>query len=116
MSTEDVKDGHEVPMWDTKPVKTDANGRYAVRIDPDVVPGKFFEDVDMLNFDLDVVIGKRFATWGSTLYLVGRPQVWRTDGARVGDTVMDMSLDFGSRKVTTTDSDGHKTREHFLVM
>jgi hypothetical protein len=28
---------------------------------------------------------------------------------------MDMSLDFGSRTVTTTDSDGHKTREHFLV-
>ena len=70
----------------------------------------------MLNFDLDVVIGTQFASWGSTLFLVGRPQVWRSDEARVGDTVMDMSLDFGSRTVTTTDSDGHKTREHFLVM
>jgi hypothetical protein len=116
MSTEDVKNGQVVPTWDTRPVKTDADGRYAVRIDPDVIPAKFFEDVDMLNFDLDVVIGKQFASWGSTLFLVGRPQVWRSEEARVGDSVMDMSLDFGSRTVTTTDSEGHETHERFLVM
>jgi hypothetical protein len=115
-STEDVKDGHVVPTWDTKCVTTDADGRYSVRLDPDEIPGKFFEAVDTLNFDLDVIVGKHFASWGSTLYLVGRPQVWRSEEARVGDTVMDMSLDFSSRRVTTTDSDGHKTREHFLLM
>lgn len=98
-------DLHEIP------VVTDAQGRWAVQLDPDAIPAKYFPaSRDFVNFDLRVVDGPTVATWSTTLHVVGDPGVWRTDGARPGDAVMEIDIDLDAETITITDSHGEATR------
>jgi hypothetical protein len=100
-----------------KQVSTDARGHWAVRIDPDTIPSKYFPASDnLLNFHLEVADGKRFGTSGSTLYLLKRARVWRSEDSRPGDAVMDVSIDEDANEIVFTDSHGDKKHwKHFFM-
>jgi hypothetical protein len=53
-----------------------------------------------------VEAGSTSAEWSSTAWLVDDGDVWRSEGARTGDQVIDVSMDLGTGQVTLTDSLG----------
>jgi hypothetical protein len=113
---DDTKIGEQVPLWESKKAKTDAKGRYLIRVDPDELPSKFFDaENQFLNFDLHFVANRTFGTTSATLWLLDDPQVWRTEGARRGDAVLALSFDIENGTLTTTDSTGETTRSKFLL-
>jgi hypothetical protein len=103
---DDTPVGEAVDTLETDVVHTDGSGRYAVRLDPDHLTSRYFPaDHDFLNFELCLWDGGHMAQWSSTVSRVG-DRAWRTEGARIGDPVYDMSFDLGRPTVTTTDSLG----------
>lgn len=104
---DDTKPGGIVDTVESKPVKTDADGHYALTIDPDRLTSRYFSG-NYLNFDFAVYEGGTSASWGSTVWLVD-DRVWRSDEqALVGDPVLTMSLDLTKRKITTFNSLGER--------
>lgn len=105
---EDAPVGEVVDTFDAEPAVTDAHGEWAVRLDPETIPSRYFPaDHDFLNFDLMVRDEARFAMCSTTLWLVGERGVWRTEGSRTGDALMVIELDLESETITITDSQGH---------
>ena len=114
-NADDIKEGESVDMWDSTPVTTDADGRYALRLDPDELTSAYFGG-DFLNFDLNMYTDGKGATWGSTVSLVQR-EVWRTDEqSLVGDPVLTMSADVGTSKITLVDSRGDRETGDLTMM
>ena len=114
--SDDIPPGTTVDTWDSKPVTTDTDGRYTITLDPDAVPGKYFPTShEYLNFQLLAATDEHLATWHSTLWLAGRPQVWRTQQSTADDRVSDMSLDLGEETITVTDSQGDAETDELPV-
>ena len=112
---DDVKEGEAIDMWGSKHVRTDREGRYALRLDPDTLTSKYFSD-DYLNFDLYLTHDGQMADWSSTVFLI-RDEVWRSDEqALVGDPALKMSLDVGTSKITLTDSRGDSETSDLPLM
>ena len=96
---------------------TTADGRYAIRIDPLELPSKYLGvDSHFLNFELMFVAEKQLGIWGSTLWLLKDPRVWRSEGASHGDAVVSLTYDLGRSRLTTTDSTGEVTLDKFSLM
>ncbi len=66
-------------------------------------------DSPFVNVDIQVMNDSTGTSWGTTAFLVDDPGVWRSEGAGGADRVIDVSMDFGARQVTLTDSLGVAT-------
>ncbi len=62
-----------------------------------------------VNFDVVVETGSTSAHWSTSAWQVDDGDVWRSEGGRTGDRVIDVSMDLGARQVTLTDSLGEAT-------
>ena len=102
-----IEEGEAIDMWDSTPVTTDGDGRYALRLDPDELTSAYFGG-DFLNFDLNMYTDGKGAMWASTVNLI-QHKVWRTyEQSLVGDPVLTMSADLGISKITLVDSMGDR--------
>ncbi len=107
---DDTEVGEAVDLWESEPVTVDAAGHWAVEVDPSALPSKFLSpDRPYVNFDLVVLAGATGTQWSTTAWLTDEGDVWRSEGATVGDRVIDLSMDFGTRQITLTDSLGEAT-------
>lgn len=105
--TDDLEVGDAVDMWSTDPVETDEDGRYGVRVDPQELSSRYFPaGREFLNFDVLVSSDARSTTWSTTAWLLEDSGVWRSEGSRPGDEVIDLTFDLGEETVTLTDSQG----------
>lgn len=98
---------------------TDEEGSFTLRLKAEELPSKYFSPGgrDFLNFSINLVAGKTFATWGDTLYPEGQPAVWRTsDDAATADAVMRADFDLGEEKVTIIDSFDQEDTSSLFVM
>jgi hypothetical protein len=104
---DDTEVGERVELFQTQPVTVDAAGHWAVELDPATVSSTFLAGSPaFVNFDVMVEAGSTSAEWSSTAWLVDDGDVWRSEGARTGDQVIDVSMDLGTGQVTLTDSLG----------
>jgi len=107
--------GDVVDTWGSKHVKTDHDGRFALRMDPDDVKSKYI-DGNAVNFDLNLFHDKKMASWGSTAWLV-QDRVWRSDEyARVADPTLSISMDVGTFTVTLVDSHGERETNELTMV
>lgn len=105
--TSDMELGQSFSLWDSETATTDRDGDWFLQLDPDTIPSKFWPSGEQfLNIDLRVIDAPRALSWSTTVYSVGDRKVWRTEGARVGDPVLDVDVDLGKEKITLTDSRG----------
>ena len=118
--TADAKVGDSIGMLTAAHAVTGADGRFAVRVDADRSPTKYFiggRDRTGLNFELNVNAGREFVPWGGTAFTVGRGGVWRTDRtATAADAVLRVALDVGTRRRVVTDSFGQEEKSTAVVM
>jgi hypothetical protein len=104
---DDTEVGERVELFQTQPVTVDATGHWVVALDPATVSSTFRAGSPaFVNFDVMVEAGSTSAEWSSTAWLVDDGDVWRSEGARTGDQVIDVSMDLGTGQVTLTDSLG----------
>ena len=100
-------EGDIVDTFTTPRARVGADGRFAIHLDPDRIPSRYFSaGADFVNFDIEVWWGRKTTTWSSTVSLVPGSRVWRTDGARSGDPVVDADFDLGSHRIALTSSLG----------
>ena len=114
----DVEVGEAVRQLVASSARSDADGSFAVRLDPDEVPSKYFGlDREFLNFELRVADSQDFATWHTTLHPVGDPTVWRTwESAAPADAAMRIALDLEAERIVITDSVGEEQRSDLPVL
>lgn len=113
---DDTEVGEVVDTLDVPEVRTDEDGRYALRLDPAEVPGKYVGSSGYVNFELLVDDREVMAIWNTTVWLVGNDSVWRSDEQdRTGDSVLELSVDLTDETVTQVDSSGERTREPLPV-
>ncbi len=110
--------GDVIRQFTASSATSDSDGSFALRLKADDLPSKYFESGRrFLNFSLNVVAGKEFAHWGSTLYPVGSPAVWRTtDEAVPADSAMKLELDIGKERHRVTDSFDQTEKGGLAVM
>jgi hypothetical protein len=105
--TDDMEVGQSFSLWDSEKATTDSDGDWFLQLDPDTIPSKFWPSgEEFLNIDLRIIDAPRTLSWSTTVYSVGERKVWRTEGARAGDPVLDVDVDLGREKITRTDSRG----------
>ncbi len=93
--------------WSAPIVSTDAEGNWALRLDPSDIPEAYYPDsYSFLEFDLVFGDGAGLAVWHGTVYLRTRPDLWRTEGAGPPDGVLRVDVDLESGDVSATDSRG----------
>lgn len=105
--SDDAVVGERVELWSTLPVSSDARGRWWVRLDAATIPDQYLPaSRDYLNFELKLSAGTVSTSWNTTVHRVGAREVWRTDGGRPDDQVLDVAFDLGAGRITLTSSDG----------
>lgn len=93
--------------WSAPTVTTDADGNWALTLDPKDIPEEYYpEGYSFLEFDLVFGDGRGLAVWKGMVYLRTRPDLWRTEGAGPKDGVLRVDVDLESGDVTATDSAG----------
>lgn len=111
---DDAAVGETVDVWTSESVSTDAEGAYAVAVDPDQLTSKYY-DGDFLNFTINVSEQGDLATWNSTVWPVRG--VWRSDErARVADPVLAIDFDLAAPSVVLTDSFGESEQSKLPLM
>lgn len=93
--------------WSAPTVRTDADGNYALRLDPADIPAEYYPDsYSFLEFDLVFGDGAGLALWPGLVFLRTRPDLWRTEGASPSDGVLRVDVDLESGVVSPIDSYG----------
>jgi hypothetical protein len=93
--------------WTSPAVRTDADGNYALRLDPSEIPEEYYPDsYSFLEFDLVFGDGAGLAVWHGMVFLRTRPDLWRTEGAGPSDGVLRVDVDLESGEVSPLDSRG----------
>lgn len=104
-SAADVDEGAQ--RWSAPVVRTDAEGDYELRLDPDDIPAAYYPDsYSFLEFDLVFGDGAGLALWRGMVFQRTRPDLWRTEGASPSDAVLRVDVDLASGDVNALDSWG----------
>lgn len=112
-----AKVGGRVDTLDLPAVPVDATGHWVVELDPDTVTSRYLTaDSPLLNLDVQVLNHTAGAGWSLPVSLLDDPAVWRSEGAGAADGVIDLSMDFGAKQVTLTDSLGEVTTSPLTVV
>jgi hypothetical protein len=113
-----IQDAGETEELYTPPeARSDSRGRWAVRVDPSKVPGKYFNHAHtFVNFDIMIRRPKELTHWAAVLWLTKDPAVWRTDDSAPGDGLFRLDFDLQAGRVIQTNSQGESERFRTVTM